>query len=183
MDIYNANHICNHSDGEGRYSFRKQPPIGIDAINKFGNALAEMIGCELEMAADSDGVAEIAKGWASDVDKHAAWRDTGMKVVEDIKTEFTGVFVSEYRKLMGRVSSCSVHAQEMLTAANPAGLHFFADTQRAIRPLETRSYRSQAGRLCQHLRPHASAHVEPPSRLFPNVPVAIAVHEHLFGAL
>jgi uncharacterized protein YdiU (UPF0061 family) len=27
MDVYDYNHICNHSDEEGRYSYRMQPTM------------------------------------------------------------------------------------------------------------------------------------------------------------
>ena len=110
MDIYNANHVCNHSDGEGRYSYRNQPNIGVDAIRKLGNSLAELIGCELEMAAKSGKteVAEAPKGWAVETGKHGLWRDEAEKVISDVATEFTEIFVQEYRRLMGRVRSKAV---------------------------------------------------------------------------
>ena len=110
MDIYNANHICNHSDGEGRYSYRNQPTIGIDAIAKMGNALAEIIGCELELAEKSgeDKVAEAATGWAEDQNKHELWRDKAENVIKNITAEFAEVFAQEYRKLMGNVSLCKL---------------------------------------------------------------------------
>lgn len=105
MDVYNQNHICNHSDGEGRYSYRNQPPIGIDAVYKFGSSLAEIIGCELEMAESSpsnEGAAQrVSRGWAKDSEKLEGWRETGLKVVEEIATEFTAIFMQEYRRLMG----------------------------------------------------------------------------------
>lgn len=105
MDIYSPNHICNHSDGEGRYSYRNQPPIGIDAVYKFGSALCEMIGCELEMAEqDGQGVAEASEGWAADSSKLEKWQETGRKVVEEIASEFMSVHIAEYKRLMAKVS-------------------------------------------------------------------------------
>jgi uncharacterized protein YdiU (UPF0061 family) len=105
MDIYSSNHICNHSDGEGRYSYRNQPPIGIDAVYKFGSALSELIGCELEMAEQgSVGVAEANAGWASDASKIERWQETGRKVVQEIASEFMAVHIAEYKRLMSKVS-------------------------------------------------------------------------------
>jgi len=105
MDIYSSNHICNHSDGEGRYSYRNQPPIGVDAVQKFGNALSEIIGCELEMARNGDageGPAGAPKGWAEDTSKLEAWHDEGLKGVEEIASEFMAVHIQEYKRLMSQ---------------------------------------------------------------------------------
>jgi uncharacterized protein YdiU (UPF0061 family) len=106
MDVYSANHICNHSDSEGRYSYRNQPPIGAEAVQRLGAALSELIGCELEMAEKTgdDNVAIAQEGWASDVSKHTGWTEKAAPVIEDISSEFMGVFIAEYRKLMGAVS-------------------------------------------------------------------------------
>lgn len=116
MDIYSSNHICNHSDGEGRYSYRNQPPIGVDAVQKFGNALAEIIGCELEMARNGDageGPAGAPKGWAEDTSKLEAWHDEGLKVVEEIASEFMAVHIQEYKRLMSQVGLPQARIAEM----------------------------------------------------------------------
>lgn len=114
MDIYSSNHICNHSDGEGRYSYRNQPPIGIDAVYKFGSALAELIGCELELAEKgSTGVAEASQGWATDPQKLESWQATGRKVVEEIASEFMAVHIAEYKRLMAKVRSILVCVASM----------------------------------------------------------------------
>ena len=113
MDIYSSNHICNHSDGEGRYSYRNQPPIGVDAVQKFGNALSEIIGCELEMSRTGDaseGLAEAPKGWAADTSKLEAWHDEGLKVVEEISSEFMAIHIQEYKRLMSQVGVGYKHA-------------------------------------------------------------------------
>lgn len=104
MDIYSSNFICNHSDGEGRYSFRNQPPIGHEAIHRLGTALAEIIGCELELAANADTIVEAPRGWANDESKLEAWKEAGEKVVQEIASEFMGTYVQTYRNLMAKVS-------------------------------------------------------------------------------
>lgn len=109
MDVYSSNHICNHSDGEGRYSYRNQPPIGVEAVHRLGTALAEMIGCELELAKDGDTIAEAPKGWANDESKLEAWRDAGEHVVQEIATEFMGTYIQDYRQLMAKVRTPPSH--------------------------------------------------------------------------
>lgn len=104
MDIYSSNSICNHSDGEGRYSYRNQPPIGVEAIHRLGAALSEMIGHELELAGSNDTIAEAQKGWADDESKLEAWHEVGKAVVQDIASEFMGTFITDYRSLMAKVS-------------------------------------------------------------------------------
>ena len=48
MDLYDEGQICNHSDGEGRYSYRLQPTMGVFAIRELLNAVAPLVGFELE---------------------------------------------------------------------------------------------------------------------------------------
>ncbi|CAH7684155.1 hypothetical protein PPACK8108_LOCUS18196 [Phakopsora pachyrhizi] len=47
MDIYDPNHICNHSDQYGRYSYQNQPEMIKFGILKLGESLAEIIGYEV----------------------------------------------------------------------------------------------------------------------------------------
>ncbi|MBS0356469.1 MAG: YdiU family protein [Proteobacteria bacterium] len=44
MDAFDANHICNHSDDHGRYSYKAQPQIGHWNLYALGRALAPLIG-------------------------------------------------------------------------------------------------------------------------------------------
>lgn len=103
MDVYSSNFICNHSDGEGRYSYRNQPPIGHEAVHRLGTALAELIGCELELAGTGEKIAEAPRGWADDASKLDAWKETGDKVVQEIASEFMGTYIQTYRDLMAKV--------------------------------------------------------------------------------
>lgn len=48
MDIYDEGQICNHSDGEGRYAYRLQPTMGVFAIRELLNAIAPLVGFEIE---------------------------------------------------------------------------------------------------------------------------------------
>ncbi|GAA6011775.1 hypothetical protein JCM10207_004240 [Rhodosporidiobolus poonsookiae] len=105
MDVFDPQHICNHSDDLGRYSFANQPTMMLFAIHKLGDALAELIGCELELAekADGSGFVEVEEGWAEGAEEAGwtkTWREEGMKEVEKVKEEFITVFKGEYERLM-----------------------------------------------------------------------------------
>ncbi|CAH7684192.1 hypothetical protein PPACK8108_LOCUS18243 [Phakopsora pachyrhizi] len=43
MDIYDPNHICNHSDQYGRYSYQNQPEMIKFGILKLGESLARLL--------------------------------------------------------------------------------------------------------------------------------------------
>lgn len=44
MEAFDAGHICNHSDHQGRYSYRSQPHIGQWNLYRLGDALLPLIG-------------------------------------------------------------------------------------------------------------------------------------------
>ena len=46
MEDYNPNHICNHSDHQGRYAFKNQPYIGLWNCSALGHALSSLISEE-----------------------------------------------------------------------------------------------------------------------------------------
>ena len=46
MDNYNPNFICNHSDSNGRYSFKNQPSIGLWNCNALATALTSLLSSE-----------------------------------------------------------------------------------------------------------------------------------------
>lgn len=43
MDAYNSNWICNHSDHQGRYSYKNQPSIGLWNCNALAHAFSALI--------------------------------------------------------------------------------------------------------------------------------------------
>lgn len=114
MDVYSSNHICNHSDGEGRYSYRNQPPIGVEAVHRLGSALSELIGYELELDQEGSSIVEAPKGWAEREEMHEAWRAVGQQITKDIASEFMTTHIHEYRRLMGKVS----HQGEIYSATD-----------------------------------------------------------------
>ena len=42
MEDYNPNHVCNHSDHQGRYAFKNQPYIGLWNCSALGHALSSL---------------------------------------------------------------------------------------------------------------------------------------------
>jgi len=46
MEDYNPNHVCNHSDHQGRYAFKNQPYIGLWNCSALGHALSSLISEE-----------------------------------------------------------------------------------------------------------------------------------------
>lgn len=125
-------HICNHSDEMGRYSFvrppvrpllellltasftltqRNQPTMGMFAVSKLADALAELIGCELDVAKQqSSGFVEVDEGWGEggvEAGWMDGWRKAGLEKLEEVKGEFISTFTDEYTRLM-RLVSCLV---------------------------------------------------------------------------
>ncbi|GAA5920266.1 hypothetical protein JCM1841_003007 [Sporobolomyces salmonicolor] len=105
LDVFDPQHICNHSDDLGRYSFNRQPSMGVFAIQKLGDALAELIGCEVEMAetAEDAGFVEADEGWGEGAEQAGwlpGWRKKGLEEVDKIKEGFVEVFKAEYLRLM-----------------------------------------------------------------------------------
>ena len=48
MEDYNPNHVCNHSDHQGRYAFKNQPYIGLWNCSALGHALSSLISEEIQ---------------------------------------------------------------------------------------------------------------------------------------
>jgi len=46
LDAYDPEHICNHSDNQGRYSFKNQPSIGLWNLNALATSLTSLISNE-----------------------------------------------------------------------------------------------------------------------------------------
>jgi uncharacterized protein YdiU (UPF0061 family) len=99
MDVFDPNHVCNHSDDLGRYSYRMQPTMGVFAVTKLGDALAEVLGAEAESGAP------LRAGWSvgKDQAQMRKWREKGLELVGGVKQDFTQAFADEYRRLMRKV--------------------------------------------------------------------------------
>jgi uncharacterized protein YdiU (UPF0061 family) len=78
MDQFSLNHICNHSDSQGRYSFANQPSIFYWNLVRLAQAMLPII------AADE-----------SDTAKEAA-----IEQIKPILSDFATLYLTEYRQLM-----------------------------------------------------------------------------------
>jgi len=80
--------------------------MGVYAIDKLGDALAPLIGKEVELAktAEGSGYVEAQQGWTGDEDSEEVnleqWSKVGKEQVAQIKEEFIEHFKKEYSRLM-----------------------------------------------------------------------------------
>ncbi|WVQ79670.1 hypothetical protein IAT38_001770 [Cryptococcus sp. DSM 104549] len=77
MDVFDENHICNHSDPSGLYSYRNQPSRILFALDKFVNAVAPLVGY-----ASLNG--SVPKGFREGANKEdiEEWADKGIEVLD-----------------------------------------------------------------------------------------------------
>ncbi|KAF8529904.1 hypothetical protein JB92DRAFT_2695654 [Gautieria morchelliformis] len=96
MDVFDENHICNHTDEEGRYSYKYQPTMIIYAIRALLTSLSPLIGAELELGH------AVSAGWADEVSKDRLdnWREDGMELKQEIEETVMDTFNTAYWPLM-----------------------------------------------------------------------------------
>ena len=92
MDVYDYNHICNHSDDGGRYSFRMQPSMIIFAVRALLNAVSPLIGAESSLGH------AVGPGWAKDAseDQISEWTKKGQELRGEVEEIIKGVFEKKY---------------------------------------------------------------------------------------
>ncbi|KAF9466573.1 hypothetical protein BDZ94DRAFT_1280842 [Collybia nuda] len=97
MDVFNRSHICNHTDGTGRYAYRHQPDMVLFALRALLNSLAPLIGAENEFGGKA-----VSPGWAENVsiEKLEEWKNSGLKLQSELERLFQEVTSNEYDKLM-----------------------------------------------------------------------------------
>lgn len=82
MDGFDPDHICNHSDHQGRYAYRRQPPVAHWNLLALGQALLPLIGePDVAMAAlepfNSVFMAELNQRMAAKLGLRQASQDSG----------------------------------------------------------------------------------------------------------
>ncbi|KAI0833216.1 hypothetical protein BC628DRAFT_690 [Trametes gibbosa] len=98
MDVFDPLHICNHSDGEGRYAYKYQPSMIIYALRSLLNALAPLIGAE-----DVSGDKAVPPGWADGTtpDTLKEWSARGLALAKDEMERIAEqTCADEYARLM-----------------------------------------------------------------------------------
>lgn len=94
MDLYDEGQICNHSDGEGRYAYRLQPTMGVFAIRELLNAVAPLVGFEIEHdRAPAPG--ELLKATPAQLDE---WRELCSDEFEEkLEHLFTSTLLEQWK--------------------------------------------------------------------------------------
>ncbi|KZT51994.1 UPF0061-domain-containing protein [Calocera cornea HHB12733] len=95
MDIYDPHHICNHTDQEGRYSYRLQPTMIFFAVTALKEAIGPLVGAEVESGSPA------AEGWAegADEEKIESWKEKGMEAMKNVEAECMKIFQEEHWRL------------------------------------------------------------------------------------
>jgi len=88
MDGFNAHHICNHSDTQGRYSYSRQPQVGYWNLFCLAQALVPLFGEKLPEEGRAERVVQEAQ-----------------KVLERYKTHFAPALEAKMRAKLGLESA------------------------------------------------------------------------------
>lgn len=103
MEAFDANHICNHTDQHGRYSYANQPPVGHWNCYALGNALLPLIGdvdkarealdvYQPEFARKSDELLHAKLGLKERRDDDHRLLDEMFRLMQDNHVDFTLFF-------------------------------------------------------------------------------------------
>jgi len=99
MDVFNNWHICNHSDEEGRYSYKRQPEMVFYAMQALLRSIAPIIGAEKELKGKA-----ISEGWANVSEtKLEEWSKAGQASVQsEVEQLWDSTYDEEYARLFRR---------------------------------------------------------------------------------
>ena len=103
MEAFDANHICNHTDQQGRYSYANQPQVGHWNCYALGQALLPLIGSvddaqealgvyQPEFARTLDGLLHAKLGLLTAQDDDRALFDAMFKLMQAGHVDFTRFF-------------------------------------------------------------------------------------------
>ncbi|EUC57586.1 YdiU domain protein [Rhizoctonia solani AG-3 Rhs1AP] len=116
MDVYDYNHICNHSDDGGRYSFKMQPTMIIFALRALLNALSPLIGAESSLGH------AVGPNWAKDASEHqiAEWSDKGEEIRDEVDEMVKSTFEKKYwERMRERLGLKKEDAQDVQNIIQP----------------------------------------------------------------
>ncbi|KAJ1308034.1 hypothetical protein OPQ81_002103 [Rhizoctonia solani] len=96
MDVYDYNHICNHSDDGGRYSYKMQPTMIIFAVRALLNALSPLIGAESSLGH------AVGHNWAKDASEQQIeeWSNKGQEIRNEVDDMVKNTFEKKYWALV-----------------------------------------------------------------------------------
>ncbi|CAG9164319.1 protein adenylyltransferase SelO [Cupriavidus pampae] len=93
LDAFDANHICNHSDQQGRYAYSQQPQIGFWNLHCLAQAL-------LPLWREDTGDSEDARKAAND-----AAAETAREALDPFRDRYAAAFFRLYRGKLGLQSA------------------------------------------------------------------------------
>ncbi|GAK62317.1 UPF0061-domain-containing protein [Moesziomyces antarcticus] len=117
MDLYDEGQICNHSDGEGRYAYRLQPTMGVFALRELLNAVAPLVGFEIEHdRAPAPG--ELLRASDSQIDE---WRELcSDDFSESLEALFTSTLLEHWKQAYcARLGLATVRADDKTALIDP----------------------------------------------------------------
>jgi len=97
MDVFDNNHICNHTDETGRYAYQFQPTMIIYALRMLLKSLAPLLGAEL------DSGKAVTEGWADGSNKARLPRwsaEAQDQLGDELEVYTMGIFADEYWRLL-----------------------------------------------------------------------------------
>ncbi|KAF8588280.1 UPF0061-domain-containing protein [Ramaria rubella] len=102
MDVYEENHICNHTDEQGRYAYKVRSDTSgrertiVYALRALLTSLSPLIGAELELEH------AVPPGWADNASKEQLenWREDGMELKQEVEDTVMDTFNATYWPLM-----------------------------------------------------------------------------------
>ncbi|KAH9481619.1 Protein adenylyltransferase SelO, mitochondrial [Psilocybe cubensis] len=97
MDVFDPQHICNHTDESGRYAYKYQPNMIVYAIRALLNALSPLIGAEAELGGKA-----VSTGWADGVtsEKLEEWNKSAQELKSEAERVVQEIASVEYGRLM-----------------------------------------------------------------------------------
>ncbi|SJX60393.1 uncharacterized protein SRS1_11707 [Sporisorium reilianum f. sp. reilianum] len=117
MDLYDEGQICNHSDSEGRYAYRLQPTMGVFAIRELLNAVAPLVGFEIEhKRAPAPG--ELLAATDAQIDE---WRELcSDEYSDELEHVFTSTLLEQWKQAYrGRLGLKTAEADDKAALINP----------------------------------------------------------------
>ncbi|KAF8501880.1 hypothetical protein BU17DRAFT_58823 [Hysterangium stoloniferum] len=96
MDVYDENHVCNHTDEQGRYAYKFQPTMIIYALRALLTSLSPLIGAEMTLGH------AVQAGWADGVSRETLenWREDAMELQQEVEETVMEAFNETYWPLM-----------------------------------------------------------------------------------
>ncbi|KAG0141446.1 hypothetical protein CROQUDRAFT_51694 [Cronartium quercuum f. sp. fusiforme G11] len=93
MDIFDPDHVCNHSDDSGRYSYSRQPSMVKFGLEKLADSVAELVGFQL---------VKLSSPFSTAItdENRETWKKAGREALKEILSDYEHIYESHYLSLM-----------------------------------------------------------------------------------